>query len=180
MKSILGRANEAHTLAVATVVVADRVEARAVEVHVARAVAIAVRGRPVAAVAAHTADRSPIAVAGGRQEDRTICFHLRPLVSRVAVRPTAIASGEAQARWKRPAVGQQYHAAHAIHLAVPVFRGGIISILEHVHPFVLRQCAPLACLVAAVVYRVVHAPVGIGIAASEVVGVAAAWVIVAI
>ena len=47
-------------------------EVQIVEVHVIRAEDIVIRGRPVVAVAAHIADRSPPAVACGRQEDCTM------------------------------------------------------------------------------------------------------------
>jgi len=67
--TVLGRANKAHGLTVVTVVPIVGVEVAVVEVHVVRVVAIVVRGRPVVAVAAHIIDRSPVAVASGRQED---------------------------------------------------------------------------------------------------------------
>lgn len=66
---VLGRANEADGLTVVTVVGVVSVEVAIVEVHVPRVVAIVVRSRPVVAVAAHIVDRSPVAVASGRQED---------------------------------------------------------------------------------------------------------------
>lgn len=62
--------NKTHRIpAVAGVVAAQG--AQRVEVHAVRLVAIAVRGRPVVAVAAHIVDPSPIAEARSRQEDRT-------------------------------------------------------------------------------------------------------------
>lgn len=67
--TVLGRANQANGLTVVTVVGVVSVEVAVVEVHVVRVVAIVVRGRPVAAAAAHIVDRSPIAVACSRQED---------------------------------------------------------------------------------------------------------------
>ena len=66
---VLSGANQAHRLTAVTVVVVLRIQIRIVEVHVVRVVAIVVRSRPVVAVAAHIVDRSPIAVAGSREED---------------------------------------------------------------------------------------------------------------
>ena len=65
-------ANQAHRVTEVSVVPAAGVEVAVVEEHAVRAVAIAARGRPVAAVAAHTTDRSPLAVARGCQEDRAM------------------------------------------------------------------------------------------------------------
>ena len=76
---ILGGANEAHTPTVVTVVVVDSDEVRVVEVHDVRVVATVVRGRPVETAAAHTADRSPEALAHSRQEDHTSLLQGVPL-----------------------------------------------------------------------------------------------------
>lgn len=53
MKSILNRGNEAHTSTVVPVEAVVRAEARVVEAHVVRPVAIEVPDRPVIAEAAH-------------------------------------------------------------------------------------------------------------------------------
>ena len=123
MKSILGRGNEAHTLTVVTIVVVERVEARVAEVHADRAVAIAARGRPVAAVAAHTVDRSSVAVARSRQEDRTSLLQSVPLCRRDSITAVAgtTAVGVTQAvSVAAPVVGQQDYAIHIIHLGLGI------------------------------------------------------------
>ncbi len=66
---VLGHTHQPHREPVVTIVVVLRIQIRIVEVHVVRVVAIVVRSRPIVAVAAHIVDRSPIAVASGRQED---------------------------------------------------------------------------------------------------------------
>ena len=67
--TVLGETHQAYRLAVVAVVVL-RIEVAAVEVHAVRVVAIVVRTRPVVAVGTDIVDRSPVAVACGRQEDR--------------------------------------------------------------------------------------------------------------
>ena len=64
----LASAHQTHGEPIVAVVVV-RVEVAVVEVHVVRVVAIVVRSRPVVAVGTDVVDRSPIAVACGRQED---------------------------------------------------------------------------------------------------------------
>ena len=123
MKLILGRGNEAHTLTVVSEVVNASVEARNVEVHDARAGAIIVRGRPVVAVAAHIVDRSPVAVARSRLEDRTSLLQSASLRSgnRVAAVAGTTAVGVAQAVGvAAPVVGQQDYAIHIIHLGLGI------------------------------------------------------------
>ena len=63
--------NKTHRIPAVAVVVAAQGDRNRVEVHTVRLATIAVRGRPVVAVAAHIADRSPDAEARSRQEDRT-------------------------------------------------------------------------------------------------------------
>lgn len=120
---ILGRASEARTLAVAAVEVAVRTEESVVEAHAAREVAIDVRGRPVEAVAAHIVDRSPIAAACGRKEDRTSLLKGVPLCRRDSI--TAVASntaiGVAQVVGvAAPVVGQQDYTVHIVHLGLGI------------------------------------------------------------
>ena len=162
---ILGGASEAHTLTVAAVVAVASAEVRNVEEHAVRVVAIAVRGRPVVADAADTADRSPTAVASGRQEDRTVRLQtVRPTrcVYHVAAEAGIIGICAAQAVIARaPIIGQQNHAVYAIHLRFGIAdTAARAARVEDVNPFILGQRTPLLRRVAAVAYRVV-APVGL-------------------
>ena len=65
---VLSGANQTHRLTVVAVVVVVGVEVAVVEVHVPRIVGIVVRRRPVVAVGTDIVDRSPVPVAGSRQE----------------------------------------------------------------------------------------------------------------
>ena len=67
------------------------------------------------------------------------------------------------------AVGQHYHSIDICHLGVSPFTGCAGACVEQVSPLLMRQRAPQACGVATVADGVVHAPVGVGVTASEVV-----------
>ena len=71
--------NKAHTSTVIAVVPTVRIEVSAVEVHVARAVAIVVRSRPVAAEGTDVVDTCPVSEARSGQEDCTGILKSRPL-----------------------------------------------------------------------------------------------------
>ena len=164
-KQLLSGANRAHGVPVAAVGVVVRVEVRAVEVHFPCVVAIVVRGRPVAAVAAHAVDRSPDAEASGRQEDRTVSLQTTcptRCAYHVAAEVGIFGIGAAQAVIARaPIIRQQNHAVHAIHSCLGIADAAIrASRVEYIDPFLMRQCAPLVRRVATVAYRVV-APVGL-------------------
>lgn len=80
-KSILSNTHETHREPDDATEVVVQADVRTVEEHADRAAAKDVRGRPVAAVAAHKVDRSPVAVARSRQEDRTSLLQSAPLRS---------------------------------------------------------------------------------------------------
>ena len=77
---LLDITRQTHCVPVVAVTVDVRVEERIVEAHVARADEIVVRGGPVIAVVAHQTDRSPVAAARSRQEDRTSILKRYPLI----------------------------------------------------------------------------------------------------
>ncbi len=66
---VLSGANQADRLTVVAVVVVRGIEITRIEVQVVRVVAIVVRSRPIVTVGTDIVDRSPIAVAGSREED---------------------------------------------------------------------------------------------------------------
>lgn len=133
------------------------------EEHVARVVDIAVRGRPVAAVAAHTAGRSPIAGACGRQEDRSGILQGQPLrvSDYIAAETSSIIVGAAQTISAcAPVVGQQDYAVHACHLGLGITDArGSVPIEQDITPFAIGQGAPLACRIAAVADGVIPSPI---------------------
>ena len=69
-----------------------------------------------------------------------------------------------------PIVRQQDYAVHVVHLRLGIAyaRTGAARV-EDIVPFTLRQGAPLVGRVAAVAYRVVIAPIRVGIAARQVI-----------
>ena len=164
-KQLLSGANRAHGEPADAVVVAVRAEVRVAEAHVPCVAATVVRSRPVEAIAAHEADRSPVAAASGRQEDRTVRLQtVRPTrcAYHVAAEAGTAAVGAAQAVIARvPAVGQQNHAVHTVHLCLGIADAAACAArVEDVSPFLMRQRTPLVCRVATIAYRVV-APVGL-------------------
>ena len=175
---------QAHTSTEVAVVVVVSVEVRTAEVHAVRVAAIVVRGRPVVAVAADKVDRSPIAVACGRQEDRTVrlqtvcptrCTYHVAAIIRIAI----ICATQAVVT-RAPVIGQQNHAIHVIHLRLCVADAAArTSRVENVSPFLTRQRPPLVGHVAAVAYHVV-APVGLASLVVKVVGGATVGVVIAI
>lgn len=107
MKLILGNTRQTHRDPVVAVAGVDN-EGRIEEAHAPRAVSTAVMGRPVVAAAAHIANRSPVAVARSRQEDRTVLLQGAPLLSGYCI---AIVAGS----W---AVG----VAQVVNAGAPVIR----------------------------------------------------------
>ena len=67
---VLSGANQADRFTIVAVVVVRGIEIARIEVQVVRVVAIVVRGRPIVAVGTDIVDRSSIAVAGSRKEDK--------------------------------------------------------------------------------------------------------------
>ena len=174
MKLILGRGNEAHTKTVAAVVVVVGAEVRVVEVHVPRAAATFVRSRPVVAAGTDVGDRSPVPVASSRQEDRTVLLQRAPLGSsdRIAGKTCVTLIGTTQTVVARaPVVGQQNDTVYVVHLCLGIADAACRGAgVEHVLPFLMGRRAPGVGAVAAVAYRVVMAPIAVGIAARQVVG----------
>ena len=179
-KQLLSGANQAHRLTAVTVVGALRKQK--IGEHAVRVDAIAVRSRPVEAAAAHIADRSPIAVASGRQEDGTVQLQGTPLrgAYHIAAEARVVYVGVAQAVVARaPVVGQQYHAVHVVHIGLGIAdaRCGAACV-ENVAPFSIGRRAPTAVLRVATVADGIVTPVGLASLVVEIVGVATVGVVV--
>ena len=65
-----------------------------------------------------------------------------------------------------PVVGQKDYAVHIVHIGLG--KADARAAIEDISPFLVRQCAPLVRLVAAVAYRVVNTPVVIRRTARQV------------
>ena len=148
-----------------------RVEVVAVEEQVVRAVAIVVRGRPVAV--GTDADHSPGAVACGRQEDCTIGLkRVRPSFGGDDVAVVAGGTGVRIAQricGSCPVVGQQDDTVHVVHrgLGIEDAAAGVAGV-DDIVPLWLRQRAPTAVHRIAAVADGVVAPVGLAVAVVEV------------
>lgn len=100
------------------------VEAAVEEEHVPREVATFVRGRPVEAAAAHIADRSPVAAASGRQEDRTMRLKRvspnRGTDHIAAETCTALVGTIQSVITATPVIGQQDYPVYVVHICLGI------------------------------------------------------------